>query len=264
MRMKLINLILIAFTVILISGCSYIQQFREAPLGETEEEPFISIIPEDEITQETQNEGEVTGDVVKEEIAELPEIVKEEVPEKAPAVIEEEKTAEKKPSTKLEVNEGSLVKLKLAATDPDGDILTYKFSEPLNEKGEWQTKKGDAGEYKVKIMVDDGKVSTEQEILIVIKALNKAPVLTLAKEITVNEGEIVTLKPEVSDPDGDQVKVTYSGWMDSAAYKTNYDDAGVYTVTVTASDSKAEVTQNVKVTVNDVNRAPVIESITLE
>ena len=260
--MKLINLILITFTVILISGCSYIQQFREAPLGETEEEPFISIIPEDEITQETQNEGEVTGDVVKEEIAELPEIVKEEVPVVTEET-EEEKT-ETKPSTKLEVNEGSLVKLKLAATDPDGDILTYKFSEPLNEKGEWQTKKGDAGEYKVKIMVDDGKVSTEQEILIVIKALNKAPVLTLAKEITVNEGEIVTLKPEVSDPDGDQVKVTYSGWMDSADYTTNYDDAGVYTVTVTASDSKAEVTQNVKVIINDVNRAPVIESITLE
>ena len=90
--MKLINLILIAFTVILISGCSYIQQFREAPLGETEEEePFISIIQEDEITQETQNKGEVAEE---EEIAELPEIVKEEVPEKAPAVIEEEKTAE--------------------------------------------------------------------------------------------------------------------------------------------------------------------------
>ena len=122
MRMKLINLILITFTVILISGCSYIQQFREAPLGETEEEePFISIIPEDEITQETQNKGEVAEE---EEIAELPEIVKEEVPVVTEET-EEEKT-ETKPSTKLEVNEGSLVKLKLAATDPDGDILKYK------------------------------------------------------------------------------------------------------------------------------------------
>ena len=100
--------------------------------------------------------------------------------------------------------------------------------------------------------------------MIVVKSLNKAPILKLEKEITVDEGQTITLTPEVSDPDGDQVTISYSGWMDSTTYETDYDDAGLHTVTVTASDGKVEVTQDVKVTVNDLNRAPVIESITLE
>ena len=235
--MKMLKLILVLFVIILISGCSYIQQFKESSAGNNEE-PFISIIPEEEIAEEAEKTAPV------EEIS-------------------KETKEEAKPETKLEVKEGELIKLKLAATDPDGDLLTYKFSFPLNEKGEWQTKSGDAGEYKVKIMVDDGKISSEKEVLIVVKAINRAPVLEVG-DITVNEGESVKLIPEISDSDEDKVIVTYSGWMTSSTYETKYDDAGVYTVTVTASDGKAEVSKNIKVTVNDVNRAPVIESITLE
>ena len=243
----MLKLVLVLSVIILISGCSYIQQFREAPLGE--EEPFISIIPEDDITEPIVNEQ----DVNEEETSEITE---------AETIGAAEESAE--PTVKLEVNEGELVKLKLAAVDPDRDPLTYKFSKPLNEKGEWQTKIGDAGDYNVNIIVDDGKISTEQDILIVVKAVNMAPVLEIEKEITVDEGEQIKLQPKVSDPDNDKVTIKYSGWMNSATYTTTYEDAGVYTVTVTVSDGKKEVSQNIKVIVNDMNRPPVIESITLE
>ena len=60
----------------------------------------------------------------------------------------------------INVMEGDLVKLNLKATDPDGDPLYYTFSEPLNEEGMWQTKKGDGGVYNASVMVTDGDYVT--------------------------------------------------------------------------------------------------------
>jgi len=45
--------------------------------------------------------------------------------------------------------------------------------------------------------------------------------------------------------------------MAEASYQTTYDDAGEYVVTVTVSDGFYDISQEVTVTVNDVNRPPV-------
>ncbi|MBI4145377.1 hypothetical protein HY493_04195 [Candidatus Woesearchaeota archaeon] len=156
------------------------------------------------------------------------------------------------------VKEGELVSFpNLKATDPDGDKLTYTFTSPLNAKGEWQTKPGDAGEYKVVITATDGKATTKQEVIIKVVAGNKAPTIELS-DVKVKEGEQVTLAPKVSDPEGDKVTTSYSGWMTTNTKKTTFDDAGTYNVTVTADDGKSKTTKTIKVTVENVNRAPVI------
>ena len=49
--------------------------------------------------------------------------------------------------------------------------------------------------------------------------------------------------------------------MTSDTYKTTYDDAGSYIVTIIASDGKTSVAKDVKVNVQNVNRPPVIEPI---
>src|SRR3989338_8854050 len=67
------------------------------------------------------------------------------------------------------VTEGELVKIKLKATDPDGNPLTYNFSWPLNEKGEWQTKTGDAGQYNVVVTVSDGTKISEEGFTLIVK-----------------------------------------------------------------------------------------------
>jgi hypothetical protein len=74
-------------------------------------------------------------------------------------------------------------------------------------------------------------------------------VLDPITDITVNEGATITLNPTATDPDGDALTYTYSGWMSSASYTTNYDDAGIHTVTVSVSDGSLSDSQVVTITV---------------
>ncbi|MBI2549159.1 hypothetical protein HYW21_07460 [Candidatus Woesearchaeota archaeon] len=161
------------------------------------------------------------------------------------------------------VNEGELVDLSnLEAIDPDGDTLVYTYSKPLDTNGKWQTNIGDAGEYLVTITASDGELETTQNLLVVVNSVNKAPVISGLQDVTVDEGDTVVLDPTVSDEDGDDVELSYSGWMTKDTYTTTYDDAGTYTVTVTASDGKAEVKKPVAITVKNINRAPELSSFT--
>ncbi|RMF56193.1 cadherin repeat domain-containing protein [Candidatus Woesearchaeota archaeon] len=154
------------------------------------------------------------------------------------------------------VIEGDTVVVEPEVYDPDGDEVTISFEEPLDEFGEWQTKEGDAGTYTVTVTASDGSLATEKEVTIIVNSLNAPPVINIDKEIEVTEGDTVVLEPEVSDPDGDDVTVEYSGWMTSSTKQTGYDDAGVYEVTITASDGKAKSKATVKITVLDKNRPP--------
>lgn len=163
--------------------------------------------------------------------------------------------------TKITVQEGELVVLKPESEDPDADTILYTFSEPLDKDGRWQTKKGDAGNYEITVTASDGELTDTQKILLVVESTNKPPVLSPIADITINEGETVSLEPVATDPDGDEVTITYSGWMTEASYITNYDDAGTHIVTVTASDNIGSASQDVIVTVNNMNRPPKIVKI---
>lgn len=199
-------------------------------------------------------------------------------PEETPAGEPEEKTLPEETSEKEEkvsfeeedaglpkkiVTEGDLVSFpNLQATDPDGDPITYTFTPPLDENGEWQTQVGDAGKYKITITASDGKNEVSQDVIIIVEPKNKPPIISLpTKKIIVDEGERVDLNVKATDPDGDKVTLSFSGWMQSATKQTTYEDAGTYQVTITASDGKAQSEETVSITVNNVNRAPKIEPI---
>ncbi len=157
---------------------------------------------------------------------------------------------------KITVTEGELVSVDVKGTDPDGDPLIYTFTKPLNPQGKWQTKRGDAGVYHADVTATDGKSSITKTIEIEVLKSNQPPEMERLADIAVEEGDTVTIDPTISDPDGDRLKTTYAGWMTSSTKTTGFDDAGVYTVTITATDGEYEVSQDVRVTVNDVNRAP--------
>lgn len=160
------------------------------------------------------------------------------------------------------VTEGGLISFpKLKAVDPDGDKIAYTFSQPLDANGKWQTKVGDAGEYFATITASDGKTKATQKVKLVVIAKNRPPVIEDIAAVVVNEGDTVKLAPVVTDPEGDDVAVAFSGWMDTDTKSTKFGDAGKYVVTVTANDGTSTATKKVTVIVKKVNRAPVLESI---
>ncbi len=73
----------------------------------------------------------------------------------------------------LFVEEGRKITLMPAATDEDGDALTYSYSAPFNSQGIWQTKKGDAGEYTIRITATDNDDADEIQVKIKVKAITK-------------------------------------------------------------------------------------------
>ncbi len=160
------------------------------------------------------------------------------------------------------VREGDLVNFpNLKQTDLKGNKLSYEFSLPFNEKGEWQTKKGDAGEYKVQVTVSDGKTNAAQEVFVMVEKNNSPPVLVISnKEVNVKENETVVLDVKASDEDGDNVTLKFSGWMNSSTEQTSFDDAGNHVVNVEANDGRVSVYDALTVTVENVNRPPAFSS----
>ena len=160
-------------------------------------------------------------------------------------------------------NETELVRLLPEAVDPDSPNagnITFVFSPPLNQSGEWQTDADDAGTYNVTISAFDGKVSSEEQITLIIQNVNQPPAITI-EDIEISETEQLVLRPEASDPDNDPVTVTFSLPADAnGTWQTGFDAAGNYSITITASDGKLETARVVQVTVKNRNRAPTIGS----
>jgi len=193
----------------------------------------------------TTNTTEVVETPVEEPVVLEP--VQEEVPDDVP---------------RKTVTEGELVNFpNLKAVDPDGDLITYTFTSPLNGSGEWQTKVGDAGQYLVTITASDGVNVVTQDVLVVVNRQNSAPTIELNEPVKTKEGQTLTLEPDVKDADGDEITVTFSGWMTSNSREVGYNDSGNHRVTISATDGKEVTTKDVIVAVENVNRAPVIEEI---
>ncbi len=167
----------------------------------------------------------------------------------------------------ITASEGDIVTLKPDVFDPDNNPVSIKYSDPFDKNGVFKTKIGDAGTYPVTVVATDGVMSTKETFLLTVKMTNTPPVMKEIQNITVYEGDTVTIKPDVTDREGDPITVTYTGWMKSASYTTTYNDAypngcdkpgcdATYKVTVTASDGQYSVSQDVYVTVFDKNRPP--------
>jgi PKD repeat protein len=122
--------------------------------------------------------------------------------------------------------------------------------------GSYTTNFNDSGTHTVTVTVSDGTLTDSQAVTVIVLNSNSAPVLDPISDITVNEGATITLSPTATDPDGDALTYTYSGWMSSASYTTDNNDAGSHTVTVTVSDGSLIDSQDVTVTVSNTSLPP--------
>ena len=81
--------------------------------------------------------------------------------------------------------------------------------------------------------------------------------------ILVRENEFIKLKARVTDPDRDEVSYSFSKPLSAnGEWKTTYGDAGEYMVTLTATDGKLRTEKKIKIVVERVNVAPIVEGIT--
>src|SRR3989338_2467117 len=85
----------------------------------------------------------------------------------------------------VSVKENEKVRLSVQVNDPDNDTVNHTFSKPLNERGEWKTNYGDAGEYIVTLTATDGKLSVSQKVKLVVERVNVAPVIETVRDMIV-------------------------------------------------------------------------------
>lgn len=169
------------------------------------------------------------------------------------------------------VNETELVSLKLKARDEDGDKLFYSFTEPLDEEGKWQTNYGDEGEYKVRVTVSDGELSTSKDILLIVKKKNVGPSIgsfsPMEEEIIIDEGESMDFNVKASDLNKDLLKYEWKfdekavGAEQVYSYRVDYWDEGEHKINVVVSDGEEEDEKEWIVKVNDVDREALLDDI---
>lgn len=170
-------------------------------------------------------------------------------------------------TSSLEANENSVIEFEAKASDLNKDKLTYDWKLDGKEVSSdqeytYDITYDDAGSHTMKLTVSDGKLETNKLWSIKVKNVNRLPVLEKIPDIQLKETDTIRISPKATDPDGDELKFTISEPVgNTGVWKTTYDDSGEYTIEVTASDGIDSTSQEVKITVENVNRAPVITDI---
>ena len=171
----------------------------------------------------------------------------------------------------ITVNETDLVNLKPKAIDEDADILSYTFTPPLDENGQWQTKYGDAGEYDITVTVSDGQSSTSRDVLLVVNKRNVAPTIdSFAPQepsLTIDEGNSIDFSITASDLNKDQLIYTWN--LDNKKvsedstynYKADYGDAGTHKIISIVSDGEAQTEKEWTIDINKVDRKALLDNL---
>ncbi|MFC1768989.1 Ig-like domain-containing protein [Nanoarchaeota archaeon] len=169
------------------------------------------------------------------------------------------------PISDITITEGELVEVTPTALDIDHDPLTFSFSEPLDENGQWQTNYTHSGTYEIAVTVNDDHNGSDDTnfTLTVLESGNHAPILEPVSDVTVTEGELVEVVVNAYDPDGDEITITYSNPLDeNGQWQTTFIDANVYVATVEVTDGLLTVSDDVIITVLEAgNQNPVLDHI---
>jgi len=186
------------------------------------------------------------------------------------------------------VAETTPLQFNVTATDPDGQTPTLSaqglpsganFTNNGNGTGtfSWTPSfgAGNGSPYSVIFTAHDGAVGASTTTSIVVSATNRPPVLAAIGNRTVNEAQLLQFTVSATDPDGVIPSLSAQGLPAGATFVASGNGAGMfswtpnhqaaasspYSVTFTASDGALSDTEQVSITVVNVNRAPVLTAI---
>ncbi len=251
---------LMMLIVIFLAGCLDYKAYdanKEAAVDDASLVDEIAAIERELNASPTAAVVEETAEEVVEELSDEveQEVVLPELGEETEELVVEENL------DTISVKENELVRLKVKVTDPDKDVVTYTYSKPLSNDGEWQTNYGDAGEYIVTITASDGRLTTEKKVKLAVERVNVAPVIEPIPDLSAREGETIIFEPKVSDHNKDEVTVTVSEPLKSGNWETDHTSAGEYQIRVVATDGELETEQLFTLLVEDVNVLPEITDL---
>ncbi|MEJ5311506.1 MAG: putative Ig domain-containing protein, partial [Anaerolineae bacterium] len=172
------------------------------------------------------------------------------------------------------VDEGALLTFTVMADDPDGDALTLSVA-PLPPGAlfaggvfSWMPGYDAAGVYPLTLAASDGALTDTAEVTITVRNVNRAPALAPVGPQAVDEGALLTFTVMADDPDGDALTLSVAPLPPGAlfaggvfSWMPGYDAAGVYPLTLAASDGALTDTAEVTITVRNVNRAPALAPV---
>ncbi|MEK6749872.1 MAG: putative Ig domain-containing protein [Pseudomonadota bacterium] len=166
------------------------------------------------------------------------------------------------------------VNFTVSASDPDGySVLISETSLPtgatfVNNVFNWTP--SSLGDYNAIFSASDGAKAANKTVVIhvVSSTGNRAPTISTIAPQSVNEGATLTFTVSATDPDGTIPTVTATGLPTGATFASNtftwtptFAQAGSFSVTINATDGSLSASQVVSITVNNVNRAPTITTI---
>ena len=182
------------------------------------------------------------------------------------------------------VAEGANLSFRTHAVDPDGNIPTMTaigvplnavFVDSLNGAGSFVFNPDftQSGSFNVRFVASDGTLADTQLVVVTVTNTNRKPVLDVIGAKTVAEGANLTFRVHAVDPDlniptlvavGTPVNATFVDSLNGAGsfvFNPDFTQAGVFNVSIIASDGTLADTQLVAITVTNVNRKPVLDAI---
>ncbi len=182
------------------------------------------------------------------------------------------------------VNEGINLSFGTSASDPNGTTPTMTavglptgatYTDHLNGTAtfNWTPDFTQSGVHNVTFIASDGTMADSEVVAITVNNVNRPPVLAAIGAKSVNEGVNLNFATSASDPDATIPAMSAVGLPLGATYTDNlngtatfnwtptFSESGVYNVTFIASDGTLADSEVVAITVNNVNRAPVLAAI---
>jgi hypothetical protein len=284
MKQKIIFIVLLVITLLVFVGCvSYTEPVQEVDIVDSDLADVDSELVEESIgetdesdesdesdildeIEDSESDAVGTAESTDEEPTESDTAESDTVDQEIELELEEQDESDSAPiknenQITITIDENELVNLNAIVTDPDEDEVTYFFSEPLSQRGSWQTNYGDAGEYDVTLTATDGVNTVEQMVLLVVNRVNVEPIISSLKDLFYSEGDEIIFEPSVEDPNGDEVTVSISAPLKDGRFDTDHTSAGEYEITVVASDGELESEKTFTLSIEDVNVLPVISGI---
>ncbi|WP_216595484.1 cadherin domain-containing protein [Myxosarcina sp. GI1] len=199
------------------------------------------------------------------------------------------------------LDENTTEVITVTADDPDGDVVTYSISGgndntlfsidsdtgvlSFNTAPDYENPGDNDSDnvYEVEVTVSDGSASQTQNLLVTVSNANETPAIVSSDTVNLEENTTEVITVTADDPDGDSLNYSISGGSDNSLFSIDsdtgvlsfntapdYENPGdnnsdnVYEVEVTVSDDDLTKTQNLLITVDNVNELSIASNKTVD